>query len=195
MKKLLITLLAATLTISMVACSKPAAEPKEPAGDAPQAESQETSEEVSEEASEEASEAESKEEEKTYGIGDTVTVDDVVVTLNGVTYPEGSEILPPDDGNIYALIEFNIENNSKEELAVSSMVSFTCDVDDYSTSLSLGALAAKDGVEQLDGSVGPGKKIKGVVGYEIPEKWKELNISYSPSLLSSNEASFVITKE
>lgn len=192
MKKLLIGLLAATLTISMVACTKPAeTEPKEPVGDASQTEVQEPSEE----APEEPSQAESKEEEKTYGIGDTVTIDDVVVTLNGVTHPDGSDLLPPEDGKIFALIEFNIENNSAEELAVSSLLNFKCHVDDYSTSLSLGALAAKEGVEQLDGSVSAGKKIKGVVGYEIPEDWKEISIAYEPGLFGSKEAAFVIINE
>ena len=81
--------------------------------------------------------------QKTYGVGDTAEVKDVKVTFVGITESEGITYLEPEDGNIYVLCEFEIENNSSKELSVSSMLSFDAYCDDYSCTISLGALSAK----------------------------------------------------
>lgn len=39
----------------------------------------------------------------------------------------------------------------------------------------------KNGKKTLDGTVAPGKKLSGVIVYEVPSDWKELEVSYSPS--------------
>ena len=36
------------------------------------------------------------------------------------------------------------------------------------------ALLEKGDKNQLDGTVAPGKKMNGVIGYEVPADWKEL---------------------
>ena len=38
---------------------------------------------------------------------------------------------------------------------------------------------------QLDGTIAAGKKMKGVVGYEAPQDWSELEIRFSPSFWGS----------
>ncbi len=48
---------------------------------------------------------------------------------------------------------------------------------------------------QLDGTVAPGKKIKGVIGYEVPVEWKEIEIHFTENVWSSNKMEFVIRKE
>lgn len=39
----------------------------------------------------------------------------------------------------------------------------------------------QNGKKTLDGTVAPGKKLSGVIVYEVPSDWKELEVSYSPS--------------
>ena len=46
-------------------------------------------------------------------------------------------------------------------------------------------------MNQLDGSVAAGKKMKGVIGYELPSDWKELEIHYTSDLWSSSSIIFV----
>ncbi len=133
-------------------------------------------------------------EEKVYGVGDTVTGKDVDITLIGVTHPEGSEYTKPEEGKVYTLLEFEITNKSNEDVAVSSMLSFDCYVDAYQTSISLSALMNKGDAEQLDGTVAAGKKMKGVVGYEIDEGWKTISISFQPDAFGSDKATFTVNK-
>ena len=50
------------------------------------------------------------------------------------------------------------------------------------------------GKNQLDGSVAAGKKMNGVIAYQVPEDWKTLEIKFSPSFWSNKSATFVATK-
>lgn len=130
---------------------------------------------------------------KTFKLGDSVELKDVVVTFLSVTENTGSTYNKPENGKVFVLCEFEIVNNSKEELAVSSLLSFKAYYDDYSCDLSFGALMEKGNKDQLDGSIAAGKKMKGVVGYEVPANWQELEIQYTPDLFSNDKITFVTT--
>ena len=138
----------------------------------------------------EATEDVSKQE---FGLGDTVELDDVVVSFLDITTSTGSDFNKPADGKIFVLCEFEITNNSPEELAVSSMLSFEAYCDDYSCDYSVGALMEKGEKSQLDGAVASGKKMKGVIGYEVPTDWKELEIQYTVDILSDDKIVFLAT--
>lgn len=131
--------------------------------------------------------------DKIFKVGDIVELDDITVTLLNVTKSTGSQFNKPADGNVFVLCEFEISNNSSEELSVSSMLSFEAYCDDYACDYSLGALMEKGNKDQLDGSVAPGKKMKGVVGYEVPTDWSELEIHYTLDILDSTKIVFVAT--
>lgn len=130
---------------------------------------------------------------KVFKPGDSVELNDVVVTFVGITKSTGSQFNKPADGKVYVLCEFEIANNSKEDLVVSSMMSFEAYCDDYSCNTSFGALVEKGDKDQLDGTVTAGKKMKGVIGYEVPTDWKELEIQYAPDILSNDKIVFVAT--
>ena len=119
----------------------------------------------------------------------------VQVSFLGVTESDGSQFNEPKEGHVYVLCEFEILNNSDEEVAISSMISFEGYCDDYACEYSLGALMEKGDKNQLDGSVAPGKKMKGVIGYEVPTEWKELEIQFTPDFLSGKEIVFVAAND
>ena len=131
--------------------------------------------------------------DKVFKLGDTVELNKVVVSFVDITESTGSDFNKPADGNVYILCEFEIANNSDKELSVSSMLSFEAYCDDYSCEYSLGALMEKDNKDQLDGTVAAGKKMKGVVGYEVPSGWKELEIQYTLDFFSNDKIVFVAT--
>ncbi|MDF2588587.1 MAG: Telomeric repeat-binding factor 2 [Anaerocolumna sp.] len=136
---------------------------------------------------------ETKEEEKTtFNLGETAQLKDFLVTFNGVTITEGGDFNKPSEGNVYALCEFTIENNSDSDIVVSSMISFEAYVDDFSISQSISGLLDKGDKNQLDGSVAAGKKMNGVIAYEVPKDWKELEISYTPDFWGK-EITFIAT--
>lgn len=129
--------------------------------------------------------------EKTiFGVGEKVDLNGIYVTLSDVSKSTGSSFNTPSDGNVFLICSFDIENNSEKEIAVSSLLSFEAYVDDYSTSLSLAATISSDKT-QLDGSIAAGKKMSGVIGYEVPKDWKELEINFTPDFWSGKEITFI----
>lgn len=133
--------------------------------------------------------------DNTFKLGDQVELDGVVVSFIDLIESTGVQFAAPAEGKVFVLCEFEITNNSSEELAVSSMLNFEAYCDDYSCEYSLSALMAKEDKDQLDGSVAAGKKMKGVIGYEIPSDWKELEIQYTPNILSDNKIVFTATND
>ena len=129
----------------------------------------------------------------TFGLLETAEMNDVQVRMTDYKESYGSEWNSPDDGKVFVLVEFEISNNSDSEVAVSSTLSFDAYVDGYSTNLSISALMEKDG-EQLDGSIAPGMKMLGCIGYEVPEDWENIEIHFSDSVWSSNQFKFQISK-
>lgn len=133
-------------------------------------------------------------EKATFGIGETVELKGVQATLVSVTENNGSEYNKPEDGNVFVLCEFNIENNSDSDISVSSIMSFEAYCDSYSLNQSLTGLLTAEGKNQLDGSVASGKKMAGVIAYEVPSDWSELEISFTPSFWSGKDITFIATK-
>lgn len=133
-------------------------------------------------------------EKTTFSAGETAELKDIRVTLVGVTESTGSQYNKPAEGKIFALAEFEIENNSDEEINVSSIMSFEAYSDGYTTSQSISALLERGDKNQLDGAIAPGKKMNGVIGYEISKDWSELEIHYTPDLWSDKAIVFIATK-
>lgn len=128
--------------------------------------------------------------EKTeFIVGEKVSLNDVVVTLVDVSQNSGDAFFGPTDGNVFVICEFEIENNSTSDIAVSSALSFEAYADDYSALISFLAMSTSD-KNQLDGSVAAGKKMNGIVGYEVPENWNELEIRFTPNFWSGKEIIF-----
>ena len=73
------------------------------------------------------------------------------------------------------------------------MLSFDAYCDDFACSYSLSALLEKGNKAQLDGTIAPGKKLNGIVGYEVPKDWKELEIHFTPDVLAGKDMVFVAT--
>lgn len=130
-----------------------------------------------------------------FHVGDTAELKDVLVTLVDVSESNGSQFNTPTDGNVFVICEFEITNNSNQEIAVSSMMSFDAYCDDYACTYSLGAMLEKDNKNQLDGTVAAGKKLNGVVGYEVPTDWKELEVRFTPDFWSGKDIVFVANNQ
>lgn len=142
-------------------------------------------------------EAETTVAEKDYfNVGEVADIKGIQVALLGITESKGSDFLKPDEGNIFVLCEFELSNNSDKDISVSSMISFEAYCDDYSINQDILGLQAPEGKgkNQLDGSVAAGKKMNGIIAYQVPEDWKNLEIKFSPSFWSNKSATFIATK-
>lgn len=129
-----------------------------------------------------------------YGIGEPAEIDGVAVTLTEVEESTGSDFFTPEDGKVFLICHFDIENNSDEDLAISSLLSFDAYVDDYATSMSLSATVFSSD-PQLDSSVAAGKKLAGVIGYEVAQDWSELEVTFTPSVWDKKGIKFIVEKE
>lgn len=125
-----------------------------------------------------------------FGVGESVELNDIVVTLVDVSQNNGRNYITPTDGKVFVLCEFEIENNSEKDIAISSILSFETYIDDYSTAINLSAMLSTDKT-QLDGTVAAGKKMNGVMGYEISSDWSEIEIRFTPDFWSGKDITFI----
>ena len=135
----------------------------------------------------------SDETKKNFKVGETAKIDDVSITLTDVSESHGGDFFGPDEGNVFVLCEFNIENNSDEELTISSILCFETYFDDYEADISISALTASE-KDSLDGTIAPGKKMSGVIGYEVSADWKNVEIHYTPNIIKDDKIIFVAEK-
>lgn len=135
-------------------------------------------------------------EKAEFSVGETAEQKNIQVTLLSITESHGSEYVKPDDGNVFLLCEFEIGNNSDKDITISSIASFEAYCDDYSLNQDLLGLQAPEaqGKSQLDGSVAAGKKMKGVIAYQVSSEYKNFEISISPDFWSGKGIKFVVAK-
>ena len=134
--------------------------------------------------------------EKTiFNVGETAEYKDIQVTLKKVIKSEGNDMFTkPDDGKEFVLCVFKIQNNSNKDLTISSMVSFEAYLDDSSINCDYLGTQTDEGKKynSLDGDIASGKKMEGVISYEVPKKWKNLEINVTPNVWSSKKITFAI---
>ena len=127
--------------------------------------------------------------DEVFSVGDQVSLNDIIVTLVNVSENSGGNYMTPSDGKVYVVCEFEIENNSDRDIAVSSILSFEAYIDDYATGMNLSAMLSTD-KPQLDGTVAAGKKMNGVIGYEADPGWSDIEIRFTPNFWSGKEIIF-----
>lgn len=135
--------------------------------------------------------------ETVFHVGETAEYKDVQVSVLGYEESTGNDWSSPAEGKVFIFPEIEIVNNSTEEISISSLLSFDCYCDDYKMDFSAEALMAMstdDSKSQLDGSVAPGKRMKGVLGIEVPADWSTIEIYYKDNAWLSSNFSFEITK-
>ena len=71
---------------------------------------------------------------------------------------------------------------------VSSLANWNCYADDYS------AEQAYVGDDQMDGTISPGKKLKGSVYFEVPKKAKKITLEYECNFWTEDKIVFVAKK-
>lgn len=121
---------------------------------------------------------------ETFKVGDTIQTKDFKITVNKVETSEGGEFVKPKDGNEFIKVDITIENTSKEEQNVSSMIMFKV-VDKDGRSYNQAIVEDQNG--QLDGKVAPGRKMTGEYVVEVPKGATGLQLEFDSSLLTSGQ--------
>lgn len=178
MKKLLAIISSIVFVLCLSACTSDDTPVKEQAGS-----SVESSEQT----------GSSVESEEVFGLNETAVFDELKFTASELKESKGENFFTPKTGNVFVGIKFTIENISKEEQAVSTLMLFDGYADDVKCAYSLNASCAFDD-GSLDGNVAPGKKLVGWYALEVPEKWSTIELDIKADLFSKGAARFVFTK-
>jgi hypothetical protein len=148
-------------------------------------------------AKEAVSRSESETEEQApefFKLGETVETSKIKATITEMTKPKGDEFNKPEDGNEFVLLKMTIENISEDqELTISSMLSFNAYIDDSALNESFTAHLESDNT--MDGTIAPGKKLTGTLGYEVPKDWKEIEIHFEPEVWDDVKIKWIIENQ
>lgn len=137
---------------------------------------------------------ETTKEKTSFNVGETAEYKNIQITLEKVITSQGDDMfVKPDDGKEFVLCVFKIQNNSDEDITISSIVSFEAYLDDASINQDFLGVQTKEGKKynSLDGDIASGKKMEGVISYEVPKDWKKLEVNVKPDAWSSKKITFV----
>lgn len=137
-------------------------------------------------------------EEGSLRVGQNANIDGfhIKMTKAIVSQGNGKTFTTESDKCILEMI-FEIDNQSVKDIYISPD-SFEGYCDEYSVddkSLVVGKLPETEGMDTLSGDIASGKKIKGVIAYEIPKDFSKFELYFYNSNLSINKVLFTVTKD
>ncbi len=134
-------------------------------------------------------------DELTCSVGETVEAKSYRLTVEALNHVDSDNMFSvPDEGKEFIEVAVLIENTSDSEMHVSSLLDFDAYVDDFSINGDLSASVAAES-ESLDGTIAPGKKLKGSLCYQVPEDWKTLEIKANLGYSSRNQVTMLIENQ
>lgn len=117
--------------------------------------------------------------EEVFNIGDTIELDKFKITVNEVKTTDGSDFIKPQEGNEFLYVDATVENISDKEQTVSSVLMFKV-VDKDGRAMKQTIVENANG--QLDGTIGPGRKMTGEYVVEVPKDATGLELQFDSSL-------------
>lgn len=118
--------------------------------------------------------SEEKTKKKEFGVGETVKVEDINITVNSTRVDEG--MIASDDGTVYFVMDITLENTSDKSYSSSSMMCFTLkDTDGREQDLTVGAKLNGS----MDTEVPAGEKASGEIAFKTAPEGK-LVLTYKP---------------
>ena len=116
----------------------------------------------------------------------------ITITLLNITESKGSYFITPDSGKVFLLAEFLVENNTRNEVTVSTLLDFDAYADDFALDYDFAAIMACENT--LDVTLKSGKKAKGQIAYSVDRNWRVFEVEYKPDFWSSESYTFIYDK-
>lgn len=108
-------------------------------------------------------------EQNIFSIGDTIEINDMILTINEVSIPPSSGYFGPDEGYKFVVVDLTLKNNSSQSVNISSLLQMWVK-DSESRQYSVDVFATEAGGGTLpDGEYAADETIRGQVGYQVPE--------------------------
>lgn len=126
-------------------------------------------------------------QQQTFKIGERVEMGELVITVNSVVDSQGSEFLKPAAGHVFKIVDCTIENLSDQSQAISSLMMFKmADSEGYNYNVTI----TDSSKPSLDGELGPGRKMRGEIAFEVPADATGLELIFEPNILGFGQAIF-----
>lgn len=107
--------------------------------------------------------------QQTFNVGDTVEIGTLTLTVNEITYPAGDQFNKPSSGNKFLVVDLTIENKGTSAASISTLLQmWVKDSTGQKFTVDLMATTAAKGATP-DGELAAGEKIRGQVGFQVPE--------------------------
>lgn len=105
----------------------------------------------------------------TYQVGDIISMGDVIMVVLGWDNPPGDDFSQPDEGKKFVAVDLILVNQSRSSISVSSMLQMELkDATSQVYDVDLMASTAIGG-SSPDGEISPGERVRGQVGFQVPE--------------------------
>ncbi len=127
--------------------------------------------------------------QEVFSVGETVKMGDLQFSVNDVRTSAGDDFFKPEQGNVYFIVDSTISNLASESANISSLLMFKL-VDDegYNYQVTLGP----DTRGSLDGELGPGRKMRGELAFEVPENVQGLELIFEPNVFGFGQAIYKV---
>lgn len=122
-----------------------------------------------------------------FHVGDIVETEDLKITfVSAAPYQEDNEFMQPKEGCEYWRFEFQFENISDSDKAVSSMMDWECYADNAKADQTF--IGDDNG---LDATLSSGRTTQGAVFFEVPVGAQKIELEYDINFWQSDKIIFV----
>lgn len=121
-------------------------------------------------------------------VGETVTLDDLAVTVNGVSNPPGDSFNRPKEGNQFVVLDITLQNQGAVAMNVSSLLQMWLkDATGQLYTIDYMAVVAAGGTPP-EGEIAPGETIRGQIGFQVPVDAQNLVFAFDRDVFTPGKA-------
>jgi hypothetical protein len=122
-----------------------------------------------------------------YQLGDVIAAGDLEITVLGWQISPGKDFWKPEEGKIYLIVEVVLENKGDQSRIISPLIQMSLkDADDRSYGINMGASAVA-GTKPPEGEILPGERLRGEVGFEVPETAAGFVFVFDPDIFGTGK--------
>jgi hypothetical protein len=124
---------------------------------------------------------------QSFKVGDPVKIGDSVLVVLGWSELGASDFVKPDEGKKFIGVDLLLVNASKSSAAISSFLQVSLKDNTgqkFDVDFSASIVAKKDGI---DGELAPGERVRGTVGFQVPEEAEGLQFVFDASVFGTGK--------
>ena len=123
-----------------------------------------------------------------FKIGDEVQIGDFTLVVNTASYPSGTQYNRPQSGKHFVVVDLTLENTGATAVTISApMQMYLKDSTGQKYALDLSAQIASGGATP-EGELAPGEKLRGLIGYQVPQDSEGLVFVFDAAVFRHGKA-------